>query len=125
MNESIKRIKQIEIENIIWLIYIFIIGLCLYANSFEKNYFETGNKNSKETYRKLTITIFTIAIIVYIYFFIDSYDDLKNINQYTSQRTRKLNNLSFIGTTFILLSGIIFLYIAIVDKDLDIELAFN
>lgn len=125
MNEKKKRIKQIEIENTIWLVYIFIIGLCLYANSFEKNYFETGNINSKETYRNLTIIIFTIAIIIYIYFFKDSYDGIKSMSQHASKKTKDLNNLSFIGTILILISGIIFLYIAVIDKDLDVELAFN
>ena len=118
------RIKQIEIENFIWLVYLFIIGLCLYANTFEKDYFKTGNNDSKEKYRQLTIIIFVIAIIVYIYFFIDSYNSIKNTNSY-NKKTNDLNNLSFIGSTLILTSGIIFLYIAIVDKDLDIELAFN
>ena len=123
MNE--KRIKQIDVENFIWIVYIFLIGLCLYANCFEKKYFETGDLNSKETYRSLTIIIFVIALIVYIYFFIDGYDGIKNMNPNTSKNTRDLNNLSFIGSSLILISGIIFLYIAIVDKDLAVELAFN
>lgn len=122
---SKNRIKQIEIENFIWLVYLFIIGLCLYANTFEKNYFETGNIESKEKYRFLTIIIFVIAIIVYIYFFIDSYDSINNNYFYLNKKTKDLNNLSFVGTTLILISGVIFLYIAITDKDLDVELAFN
>lgn len=123
--DSNNRIKQIEIENLIWLVYLFIIGLCLYANTFEKDFFKTGNVESKEKYRTLTIIIFVIAIIVYIYFFIDSYDSIKSMNPCINQRTKDLNNLSFIGSTLILISGIIFLYIAAVDTDLDVELAFN
>ena len=73
----------------------------------------------------MTIIIFVIAIIVYIYFFIDGYESVKNMNPCTNIRTKDLNNLSFIGTTLILISGIIFLYIAVVDTDLDVELAFN
>lgn len=125
MNNNESRIKQIEAENLIWIVYLFIIGLCLYANSFEKRYFEKGNKNDKETYRYLTIIIFVIAIIVYIYFFIDGYESVKNMNPFMNKKTKDLNNLSFIGSTLILLSGIIFLYIAVVDTDLDVELAFN
>ena len=120
-----KRIKQIDIENFIWIVYIFLIGLCLYANVFEKKYFETGDLNAKETYRSLTIIIFVIALIVYIYFFIDGYDGIKNMNSNTNKNTKDLTNLSFIGSSLILISGIIFLYIAIVDKDLNVELAFN
>ena len=125
MNEIDKRLKQIETENYIWIIYFFLIGLCLYANSYEKKYFCNNDMVAKEKYRNLTIIIFVIAIIIYIYFVYDNYNDLKNIKPYDSSKKKNLTELSFLGSSLILISGLIFLYIAIVDIDLDIELAFN
>ena len=63
-------------------------------------------------------------MIVYIYFFYDSYSSLKDIEKYSKEKQKKML-LSFLGSTFILLSGIIFLYLAYIDNDLDVELAFN
>ena len=123
MNDNYKRLKQIEIENKIWIIYFFLIGLCLYGNSFEKKYFLYGNNYDKEKYRKITIVIFSIAVIIYSYFFVDSYKDVKNNNYNT--KSKSYSELSFLGSTLILISGLIFLYLAVVDTDLDIELAFN
>ncbi len=123
MNNNYKRLKQIEIENKIWIVYFFLIGLCLYGNSFEKKYFLYGNNYDKEKYRKITIFIFSIAVIIYFYFFIDSYKDVKNNNYNT--KSKSYSELSFLGSTLILISGLIFLYLAVVDIDLDIELAFN
>lgn len=123
MNNNYNRLKQIEIENKIWIIYFFLIGLCLYGNSFEKKYFLYGNNYDKEKYRKITIFIFSIAVIIYFYFFIDSYKDVKNNNYNT--KSKSYSELSFLGSTLILISGLIFLYLAVVDTDLDIELAFN
>ena len=124
MNEKIqKRIKQIKIENNIWIIYLFIIILSYYANYKEKDFFLNNNQESKETYRKINALIFSILIIVYSYFEIDAITSLKN-----SQKTAQNNNydiLSFIATTAVLMSGIIFLYIIINDKDLEEEIAFN
>lgn len=125
MNEMNRRIKQIETENFIWLIYIVLIGLCLYANAYEKKYFCNNDLVSKEKYRNLTIIIFIIAIIIYAYFLYDNYKDLKSITPYDSSKKKNLTELSFLGSSLILISGLIFLYIAIVDIDLDIELAFN
>ena len=125
MNEIDNRIKQIEIENFIWIIYFFIIGLCLYANYYEKKYFCTNDISSKEKYRKLNIIVFVIAVIIYIYFFIDNYSDYKNLKPIDSIKKKNLTELSLIGTTLVVISGIIFLYIAIVDKDIDVEIAFN
>lgn len=123
MNDNYKRLKQIEIENKVWIVYFFLIGLCLYGNSFEKKYFLYGNNYDKEKYRKITIFIFSIAVIIYFYFFIDSYKDVKNNNYNT--KSKSYSELSFLGSTLILISGLIFLYLAVADTDLDIELAFN
>lgn len=123
MNDNYKRLKQIEIENKIWIIYFFLIGLCLYGNSFEKKYFLYGNNYDKEKYRKITIFIFSIAVIIYFYFFIDSYKDMKNNNY--NIKSKSYSELSFLGSTLILISGLIFLCLAVDDTDLDIELAFN
>ena len=70
------------------------------------------------------IFIFSILIIVYLYFLKDSYKDLKNINN-EDYETKKLTILSFIASLLIAIGGFIFLYIAIKDKDLNVELAFN
>ena len=71
------------------------------------------------------IIIFTILIIIYAYFLKESFDDLKNLKSYDSDKKKKLTILSFIGSLFIAISGFIFLYISILDKDIDVELAFN
>ena len=125
MNDNLKRIKQIDIENFIWIIYFFIIGLCLYGNKLEKNYFLTGNNIDKSNYRKINIIIFVIAVIIYLYFFIDSYQEVNNLNSYDSNEKKTYNELSLLGSTLVLISGIIFLYILIVDDEIETEIAFN
>ena len=119
------KLKQLKNEEIIWIIYIGIIFMSFYANYFEKKYFINNDHISKEKYRKIMIFIFSILIVVYLYFLKDSYDDIQNLNLYDSNNKKNLTYLSFLGSLFIFLSGIIFLYIAIKDEDIDVELAFN
>jgi len=76
-------------------------------------------------YRKTLITIFTILIFVYLYFLKGSIDDIKNLKQSDSYEKKLFTILSFIASLLIAISGFIFLYIAIRDKQIDIELAFN
>ena len=120
-----EKLKQLKIENFIWLIYIGIIFLSWYSNSLEKKYFLFNDLESKEKYRKIMILIFSILIIVYLYFLNDSYKSVKDINSYDCKEKNKLIYLSFIGSLLIGLSGFIFLYIAIKDEDINVELAFN
>lgn len=125
MNSKIEdKLKEIKIENFIWLIYLGIIGLSYYSNYLEKDYFINNNIRSKEKYREILIIIFSVLLIVYIYFFYDSYSSLKDIEKYSKEKQKKIL-LSSLGSFLILVSGIIFLYLAYVDNDLDVELAFN
>lgn len=120
-----ERLKQLKIEDFVWLIYIVIIGLSLYSNSLEKKYFLNNDNNSKEKYRHIMITIFVVLIIVYLYFLNSSINDINNLKKTDSKQKINLTYLSFIGSLLITISGFIFLYISLVDKNLEIELAFN
>lgn len=118
-----ERIKKINIENNIWIIYLGIIFICFIANAYEKDYFLTKNSLSKDKYRKLNILVFTVLICVYSYFENDALKSFQNKNK--SKKQYEYDTLSLIATTFVLISGFIFLYILIEDKDLLEEIAFN
>ncbi len=124
-SEIENRLRDIKIEDFIWVIYLIIIGLSYYSNSLEKRYFLYNDIDSKEKYRKIIIVIFSILLIVYLYFLKDSYNDIVNIKESDSDKKKELIYLSFMGSLFILISGVIFLYIAYNDEDIDVELAFN
>ena len=127
MNNSsvLNRIKQINIENKIWIIYIGIILLSWYSNYLEKDYYLNKNIESKNSYRKILILIFTVLVIVYYYFLNSSLEDVKNLKISDSDNKKLLVYLSFIASLLIFISGIIFLFIALSDDDLNVELAFN
>lgn len=117
------RLKEIKIENYIWIVYLGIIILSYYSNSLEEDYLINQNLTSKENYRTIMIIIFSILVVVYFYFMQDSYESIKNIHNI--DESNYLYYLSFIASLMIFISGLIFLYITIKDKELDIELAFN
>lgn len=125
MDDKFDKLKQIEVENKVWIIYIVIIVLSWYANGKEKKYLLYNDEKSKKEYQNLFILIFTILLIIYFYFTKTSYDDIKKLTIYDNEKKKSLINLSFIGSLLILISGIIFLYIAIVDDEIQTEIAFN
>ena len=119
------KLNQIKIEDFIWIIYIGIIFLSWYSNSLERNYFIYNDAISKKKYRQIMIFIFSILIPVYLYYLNSSFNDLQNIKQNDSEQKKNLIYASFIGSLLIAISGFIFLYIAIRDESLDVEIAFN
>jgi len=122
-DEIYNRLEQIKREDFIWLIYIGIIFMSWYSNRLEKHYFIYNDLESKEKYRKTLILIFSILIVIYLYFLKDSYNDLKTLKP--NDPDKNLVFLSFMGSLLIAISGFIFLYIAYKDEDINVELAFN
>ena len=124
-DEITDKLKDIATEDKIWFIYILIIFASWYANSLEKRYFIDNDYQCKKQYRKTMILIFSILIIVYFYFFKSSFDDISKLTCFDSLKKRKLTELSAMGSLMIVVSGLIFLYIAYRDTDIDVEIAFN
>ena len=96
-----------------------------YANGKEKNYILTKSEKSRKEYQWLMILIFSILLLIYYYFTKDSYDDILELKPGDSNKRIVLRYASFIGSFLILISGIIFFIIAIVDDNIDTEIAFN
>ena len=119
------KIKEINNEDCIWIIYIGIIILSWYSNSLERNYFKYNDLKSKDQYRESLIIIFSILIVVYLYFLKNSIKSIKNLKPNDSVNKKNLTYLSFLGSLLIAISGFIFLYLAYKDKSIEIELAFN
>ena len=120
-----EKLKILNTEDYIWLIYIGIIFMSWYSNSLERKYFTEKDIESKTKYQKIMILIFTILIVIYLYFLKESINDIKNLKTWDTPKKKNLVYLSFLGSLLIAISGFIFLYISIVDENLDIELAFN
>ena len=120
-----EKLKILNTEDYIWLIYIGIIFMSWYSNSLERKYFTENDIESKTKYQKIMVLIFTILIVIYLYFLKESINDIKNLKTWDTPQKKNLVYLSFLGSLLIAISGFIFLYISIVDENLDIELAFN
>ena len=124
-DEIKNRLEELKIEDFIWIIYIGIIFLSWFSNHLERKYFLNNDLEARDKYRSIITLIFSVLTIVYIYFLKESYEDLKNLKETDTQERKILIFLSFLASLFIFLSGIIYLYIALKDENLEVELAFN
>lgn len=125
MNRKLDRLQDIRIENYIWVIYIIIIFISWYANSKEKKFILYNDEASRREYQNLLVLIFSILLIIYYYFTKSSYDDLNELTINDGNKKIILTYASFIASLLIFISGMIFLTIAIMDEEIDVELAFN
>ena len=124
-DDLINRLKALEIEDFIWIILIGLILLSFYSNNIERDFLITGNNNQKEKYRQLTIFIFTVATLVYLYYANESRKEYKKIKPNDSEKKIINTTLSYLASILILCAGLIYIYISVTDTELDIELAYN
>ena len=125
MNKNNDILKKLQTEGFIWIICLIIIGLSFYANYIKKEYYMYKDISAKTKYRNLTIFIFLIALLIYIYFFNDSYNDVINLKVSDSYNKKFFSNANLTAATFILIAGVILLFIAIYDTELDSKIPFN
>ena len=120
-----EKLKEIKTENYIWVIYIGIIIFSFYSNTIKKRYYIYNDQIAKKKYRETLLVIFSILTIVYYYFLKSSFDDYNNLKETDSKNKKELVTLSFISSFLIFISGLIFLYVAYKDQNIDVEIAFN
>lgn len=124
MEENIERINQIKIENFIWFICIILIGISLYGNYYEEKYFKYYQEQDKEKYRSALIFVFSIAMIIYIYFLYDSYQSYIKAKS-LDEKSQKLATLNLLISILFAIGGGILLYISLTDENLDTEISFT
>lgn len=109
-----KELHRLNIEDIIWIIYLFIILFSLYSNYLYRKYLLNNNSNAKKFSQKLDIIIAIIIFFVYIYFLKIAYEDLENNkNKSWQNKTYKKDFISFIGAFLFLIAGSITIYSSI------------
>ena len=122
MNNTVNRqLERINIENIIWLIYFFLIGFNLYSNYLEAKYLSDKDIESRERFRYINEMIFFISLIIYLYFLCLNWQDITSLDNNSSPNRVKLTTYSFIASILFVLAGILALYVACNIKVLDNE----
>lgn len=122
-NELEKRLKEIKIENIAFGIFIILIILAYYANDLEIDFFLNNNKNSQRKYYYTMIFIFSVVVIISAYYFYQAYQEIISIKNDGSLKKQKYANLDLIASGAALIAGLIYLYIAITDTEIEAEIS--
>lgn len=118
-------IRNLKIENLIWIIYLFISIAALISNYFEEDYIKTKNFKDFRTYKTINIEIFIVAFFIYLYFVYLNYKNISNLKKNASKKKVLIANVNFIASILFLLGGSIYLFTESIsqtpDEDAEIE----
>lgn len=117
-NDS-ETLKELKIEDYIWIIYIFLAIFAIVSNHYEKEYLKKNDKNSQKIFRTINTEIFIITFIIYLYFVYINYKHIKQLDKSSSLKDIIISNIGFIAAVIFLVGGLINLLRSIFGSDDD------
>ena len=123
MDKVTKTLHELDIEDLIWVIYIFISALAIYSNYLERIYVTKHDVLAKKKYKTINISILSIGFFIYLYFLILAYQKYKEKDNRTTLKDNLIKNARLIASILLIICAIIALLSEIMsDDDTDIDL---
>ena len=123
MDKVAKTLHELNIEDLIWVIYIFISALAIYSNYLERIYVTKHDVLAKKKYKTINISILSIGFFIYLYFLILAYQKHKEKDNRTTLKNILIKDARLIASILLIISAIITLLSEIMsDDDTDIDL---
>jgi len=110
----VNKIETLNLDDMVWYIYIFIAFAALYSNKLEKEYIASGDRKKLTEFHSINLVVLTIAFFVYIYFIFVAF---KRFNQNKNQNTI----INIIASILFLVAGGMFIYLELITTDSDIN----
>ena len=121
MNDVEKKLKRLKNEDIIWIIYFFIVVFALYSNKLDRDYLLKKDKDAYKREKSINITIFFIAFFIYLYFLLLLTEDLGNMEKNFDNPSYRSTFIQLIAAILFLIGGAIYLINEITRKDDDLD----
>lgn len=123
MDKVTKTLHELDIEDLIWVIYIFISALAIYSNYLERIYVAKHDVLAKKKYKTINISVLSIGFFIYLYFLILAYQKYKEKDNRTTLKNILIKDARLIASILLIISAIITLLSEIMsDDDTDIDL---
>ena len=100
-----EKLKRLKTEDLIWVIYFFIVIGALMSNEYERNYLLTGNTTGQKKFKLINITIFCVAFIIYLYFVLINYEDVQTLKRDATRKEVLNVHIGLISSILFLVAG--------------------
>ena len=120
MNIDYERLKEIKINDFIFVVYIVISIAAIICNNIEEDNIK-NNKESTKVITSIRSAIIIVGIIIYLYFVYTSYKNFKNPNKNLSKKDKKANNYALLSSILFLIASIIVFYVNLLNTNEEID----
>ena len=117
MEDVLESLKELNIEDKIWITYFFLAGFAIYSNHLERISVLNQDRSARLQYKTINITLLSIGFFIYLYFFVLAYKHLKELSPNASPRQILTGNTQFLATVFLLTGSILILLTEILKEN--------
>lgn len=121
MNDISRKLKRLKNEDIIWIIYFFIVVFALYSNKLDRDYLLNHDNGAYKSEKYINIGIFFVTFFIYLYFVLLLTEDLSNMERNFNNDNYRSTFIQLIAALLFLIGGSIYLINEIVRKDDDLD----
>ncbi len=121
MNDISRKLKRLKNEDIIWIIYFFIVVFALYSNKLDRDYLLNHDNSAYKSEKYINIGIFFVTFFIYLYFVLLLTEDLSNMEHNFNNDNYRSTFIQLIAALLFLIGGSIYLINEIVRKDDDLD----
>lgn len=125
MNKDINSmIKEIHVEDFIWVINFFIILFALMSNDYQENFIKTKSKKSYDIFHTINLEIFIVVFLINVYFLNLRYKSLKSLRTNASKQQILNANLNYLAAIIIVIGTFIYFYTEFFGANIEEEIPF-
>lgn len=106
LNDKLKRLRN---EDLIWIIYFFIVVFALYSNKLDRDYLINHNSSSYRREKTINVTIFFISFFIYLYFVLLLTKDIGKMEANFHNPQYRSTFIQLIAALLFLIGGAIYL----------------
>lgn len=108
------ELKEVIINEWIWVVFLILSLLNIYGDELEKKTLKENEKHNEKA-RKLFLVTASVALIIYLYFVITSYNKLQKAKN--EKKNTQLREINFLGQSLIFIGACLLIYFNIKNKN--------
>jgi len=107
------ELREVTINEWIWIVFVILSLANIYGDELEKSSLQEELTHNN-TARKIFLTTASVALIIYFYFAIHSYNKLKILRE--QNKDTKLQEINLLGNSLVFIGACILIYFNIQNR---------
>lgn len=119
MDELNEALRELKIEDWIWIIVLFTTIAALVSDSFERNWLFTNDRTEYNKFKTINIVLLFVSFLIYVYFAFLTFKKFKQSQSAGSFSDMILKEINFLAASLILIGILLNVFVELKSRGSD------